>query len=216
MGFLEERFERGIVISTVDRVVNWARYSSLWPLQFGLACCAIEMMATAASNVDLDRFGAGAFRASPRQADLMIVAGTVTYKMGSRVKLLYDQMPEPKYVIAMGSCAIGGGPYYEFGYHVMKGVDLVVPVDVYVPGCPPRPEQLLEGIMALQEKIKTHTLAKKQGEAQAPDQGIEVWKDTQIGFEEKEKMYAELKKKLGIEPDPQKLYPWSQKVYKGG
>lgn len=213
MGLLDERFDRGLVLTTIDKIFNWARYSSIWPLQFGLACCAIEMMSTAAPQSDLERFGAGAFRASPRQADLMIVAGTVTYKMGSRVKILYDQMPEPKYVIAMGSCAIGGGPYYEFGYHVMKGVDLVVPVDVYVPGCPPRPEQLLEGVMALQEKIKTHTLARKRGD-EKPEQGINVWNDTRIGFEEKQKMYEELNKKLGIDQG-EKIYPWSQKVYKG-
>ncbi len=214
MGLLDERFDRGIVLTTIDKIFNWARYSSIWPLQFGLACCAIEMMSTAAPQADLERFGAGAFRASPRQADLMIVAGTVTYKMGSRVKILYDQMPEPKYVIAMGSCAIGGGPYYEFGYHVMKGVDIVIPVDVYVPGCPPRPEQLLEGVMALQEKIKTHTLARKQDDEKLSEQGINVWEDTRIGFEEKQKMYEDLNKKLGIDQG-EKIYPWSQKVYKG-
>ncbi len=114
-------------------------------MTFGVACCAIEMMSAGAGRFDLDRFGAGAFRASPRQSDLMIVAGTVTYKMASRVRRLYDQMPEPKYVIAMGACTIAGGPYFEYGYHVVKGVDLVVPVDVYIPGCPPRPEALLEG-----------------------------------------------------------------------
>ena len=117
-------------------------------MTFGLACCAIEMMAAGASRYDLDRFGAGAFRATPRQADLMIVAGTVTYKMASRVRRLYNLMPDPKFVIAMGACTTGGGPYFKWGYHVVKGVDLVVPVDVYVPGCPPRPESLLEGLDA--------------------------------------------------------------------
>jgi len=112
------------------------------------------MMAVGAAHHDLDRFGAGAFRASPRQADLMIVAGTVNFKMGERVKRLYDQMPHPKYVIAMGACATGGGPYYKYGYTVMKGVDRIIPVDVYIAGCPPRPEALLEGLMKLQEKIK--------------------------------------------------------------
>jgi NADH-quinone oxidoreductase subunit B len=123
-------------------------------MTFGLACCAIEMMAVGAARFDIDRFGAGAFRATPRQADLMIVAGTVNFKMGERVKRLYDQMPEPKYVIAMGACAIGGGPYYKFGYTVMKGVDRIIPVDVYLAGCPPRPEALLDALMALQDKIR--------------------------------------------------------------
>ena len=125
-------------------------------MTFGLACCAIEMMAAGASRFDMDRFGAGAFRATPRQADLMIVAGTVTYKMASRVRRLYNLMPDPKFVIAMGACTVGGGPYFKYGYHVVKGVDLVVPVDVYVPGCPPRPEALLEGLMRIQDKIKGH------------------------------------------------------------
>jgi NADH-quinone oxidoreductase subunit B len=121
------------------------------------------MMATGASRYDIDRFGAGAFRASPRQADLMIVAGTVTYKMGSRLRRLYNQMPSPKFVIAMGACTVGGGPYFKYGYHVVKGVDLVVPVDVYVPGCPPRPEALLEGLMRIQDKIMGHKIAKQAG-----------------------------------------------------
>lgn len=159
--WIEGRFEDGVFISTVEQTINWARQSSLWPMTFGVACCAIEMMCAGAGRYDLDRFGAGAFRASPRQSDLMIVAGTITYKMASRVRRLYDLMPEPKYVIAMGACAIGGGPYFQYGYHVVKGVDLVVPVDVYVPGCPPRPESLLEGLMRLQEKIKGQRLAKR-------------------------------------------------------
>ncbi len=131
-------------------------------MTFGLACCAIEMMSAGASRYDLDRFGAGAFRATPRQADLMIVAGTVTYKMASRVRRLYHMMPDPKYVIAMGACTVGGGPYFKWGYHVVKGVDLVVPVDVYVPGCPPRPEALLEGLMRIQDKIKAHRIGKQE------------------------------------------------------
>jgi NADH-quinone oxidoreductase subunit B len=143
-----------ILLTSVDKLFDWARISSLWPMTFGLACCAIEMMATGASRFDLARFGAEVYRPSPRQSDLMIVAGTVTYKMASRLKRLYDQMPEPKYVIAMGACAAGGGPYEKYGYHVVKGVDLIVPVDVYIPGCPPRPEGLLFGIMTLQEKIR--------------------------------------------------------------
>ena len=122
-------------------------------MTFGIACCAIEMMCAGAGRYDLDRFGAGAFRASPRQSDLMIVAGTVNYKMASRVRRLWELMPDPKYVIAMGGCTIGGGPYFEFGYNIVPGIDLIVPVDVYVPGCPPRPESLLEGLMRLQDKI---------------------------------------------------------------
>jgi len=158
--WIEGRFEDNVMLTTVEQGINWARQSSLWPMTFGVACCAIEMMAAGAGRYDLDRFGAGAFRATPRQSDLMIVAGTVTYKMASRLRRLYDLMPEPKYVIAMGACAIGGGPYFE-GYHVVKGVDLVVPVDVYVPGCPPRPESLLEGLMRVQDKIKGHKIAKR-------------------------------------------------------
>ena len=142
-----------VLMTTIDQVFAWGQKSSLWPMTFGLACCAIEMMATGASKFDLDRFGAGAFRATPRQSDLMIVAGTVTHKMATRIKRLYEQMPEPKYVISMGSCANNGGPYWMHGYHVLKGVDEIVPVDVYVPGCPPRPEALLFGFIRLQEKI---------------------------------------------------------------
>ena len=158
--WIEGRFEENVIVSTLEQAMNWAKESSVWPMTFGLACCAIEMMAVGASRFDLDRFGAGAFRASPRQADLMIVAGTVTYKMASRVRRLYEQMPDPKYVIAMGACTVGGGPYFKWGYHVVKGVDLVVPDDVYVPGCPPRPEALLEGIMRIQDKIKARKLGK--------------------------------------------------------
>jgi NADH-quinone oxidoreductase subunit B len=151
---LENRFEDGFVMTTLDQAINWAREKSLWPMTFGLACCAIEMMATGGPRYDIDRFGAGAFRATPRQADLMIVAGTVNHKMAERVRRLYEQMPDPKFVIAMGACTCGGGPYFKYGYNVVKGVDLVVPVDVYVPGCPPRPEALLEGLMRVQDKVK--------------------------------------------------------------
>ena len=143
-----------IVLAKVDDLFRWAQLSSIWPMTFGLACCAIEMMSAASTRYDLDRFGAGAMRATPRQTDLMIVSGTVTAKMATRLKRLYDQMPDPKFVIAMGSCAIGGGPYFKYGYHVVKGVDLMVPVDVYVPGCPPRPEVLLDGLLRLQDKIR--------------------------------------------------------------
>jgi len=147
----------GIVITKVEDFVNWARLSSIWPVGFGLACCAIEMMATFASNYDLDRMGIFP-RPSPRQSDVMIVAGTVTFKMADRVRRLYEQMSEPRYVISMGSCSNCGGPYWEHGYHVVKGVDRVIPVDVYVPGCPPRPEALVGGFIKLQEKIRKETL----------------------------------------------------------
>lgn len=160
MSWIEGRLEENVITTTLEQAMNWARQSSIWPMTFGLACCAIEMMAAGASRFDLDRFGAGAFRATPRQADLMIVAGTVTFKMASRVRRLYEQMPDPKYVIAMGACTVGGGPYFKYGYHVVKGVDLVVPVDVYVPGCPPRPEALLEGLMRIQDKIKAKRITK--------------------------------------------------------
>ena len=174
MTWIEGRFEENVITTSLEQVMNWARPSSIWPMTFGLACCAIEMMATGASRFDLDRFGAGAFRASPRQADLMIVAGTVTFKMASRVRRLYEQMPDPKYVIAMGACTVGGGPYFKWGYHVVKGVDLVVPVDVYVPGCPPRPEALLEGIMRVQDKIKARKLNKLEGTAGPFQQGEKI------------------------------------------
>ncbi len=160
--WIEGRFEEGVVVTTLEQSINWARQSSLWPMTFGVACCAIEMMAAGAGRFDLDRFGAGAFRPSPRQADLMIVAGTVTFKMASRIRRLYEQMADPKYVIAMGACAVAGGPYFEHGYHVVRGVDLVVPVDVYIPGCPPRPESLLEGLMRLQDKIRGKRLAREK------------------------------------------------------
>jgi NADH-quinone oxidoreductase subunit B len=154
MGLLEGAMRDGFVTTNLEYAINWARESSLWPMTFGLACCAIEMMATGAPRYDIDRFGAGAFRATPRQADLMIVAGTVNLKMAERVRRLYNQMPDPKFVIAMGACTCGGGPYYKYGYNVAKGVDLIVPVDVYVPGCPPRPEALLEGLMRVQDKVR--------------------------------------------------------------
>jgi len=159
----------GVFVTSLDAFIGWARRSSVWPLTFGLACCAIEMMATGASKYDIDRFGSGPFRATPRQADLMIVAGTVTHKMAPRVKRLYDQMPEPKYVIAMGACVIKGGPYSKYGYHVVQGVDLVVPVDVYVPGCPPRPEALLEGLFKIQEKTSRERFLDRERKGSRPN-----------------------------------------------
>ena len=160
--WIEGRFDPNVMTTSLEQAINWSRQASLWPMTFGIACCAIEMMCAGASRYDLDRFGAGAFRASPRQSDLMIVAGTVNYKMASRVRRLWEQMPEPKYVIAMGGCTIGGGPYYEFGYNIVPGIDLIVPVDVYVPGCPPRPESLLEGLMRLQDKIMGQKITRPQ------------------------------------------------------
>jgi len=145
----------GIILASTESLFKWAKASSLWPLTFGLACCAIEMIAAGASRFDIDRFGAGVFRASPRQCDVMIVAGTISVKMGECVKRLYDQMPEPKYVIALGNCAISGGIFYHDTYSVVKGTEaLGIPVDIYIPGCPPRPENLFFGLLKLQEKIK--------------------------------------------------------------
>jgi NADH-quinone oxidoreductase subunit B len=144
----------GIISGTFDDIVNWARSNSLWPLTFATSCCGIEMMSTASAKYDFSRFGFEVARATPRQADVIIIAGTIVNKMAPVLKRLYDQMPDPKYVIAMGACAISGGPFFYNTYSVVKGADHVIPVDVYIPGCPPRPEALLHSLIALQEKIK--------------------------------------------------------------
>jgi NADH-quinone oxidoreductase subunit B len=151
-----------IFLSTIDDLINWGRSNSLWPLTFATSCCGIEMMATGAPRHDFARFGMEVYRASPRQADVIVIAGTITNKMAPVLKLLYDQMSEPKYVIAMGACAISGGPFYLNSYHVVKGVEHIIPVDVFIPGCPPRPEALLYGMMQLQRKIGTETIKSRK------------------------------------------------------
>ncbi|MDR3763451.1 MAG: NADH-quinone oxidoreductase subunit B [Acidobacteriota bacterium] len=162
MSWIDERFEDNLMISTVDYVFNWARKSAIWPMTFGLACCAIEMIASSTARFDIARFGSEVFRPSPRQSDLMIVAGTVTLKMAPVVQRIYAQMPDPKWVIAMGACANVGGPFSS--YSVLQGVDKIVPVDVYVVGCPPRPENLFYGLMKLQDKIDKMTVARRPTE----------------------------------------------------
>jgi NADH-quinone oxidoreductase subunit B len=152
------KIEGDVVVSRADAVINWIRSNSMWPMPMGLACCAIELMAVGASRFDIARFGAEVMRFSPRQADVMIVAGTVTYKMAAAVRRIYDQMPDPKWVIAMGACASSGGMYRS--YAVLQGVDRVIPVDVYVSGCPPRPEALLDALMKLQDKVKRQPSAR--------------------------------------------------------
>lgn len=161
MGYIEGKFQENIVLTSVDKAFNWARQYSLWPLTFGLACCALEYFALGASRFDFSRFGMENARPSPRQADLMVVAGTLTKKMAPVLERLYYQMPEPRYVLAMGSCAIGGGIFKT--YSVVQGVDKIVPVDVYVPGCPPRPEALLYGIMKIHKKIMNEKYMVKEG-----------------------------------------------------
>lgn len=159
--WLDEELRRSVVLTSVDYVLDWARSRSIFPLMFGLACCAFEMIGTACSRFDISRFGMDIFRWSPRQADLMIVAGTLTWKMAPAVRTIYDQMAEPKWVIAMGACAISGGTFRE-SYSVVPGINRIIPVDVYVPGCPPRPEGLIYGITKIHQKIQKDTLAKRK------------------------------------------------------
>ncbi|GMQ77664.1 MAG: hypothetical protein BMS9Abin02_0152 [Anaerolineae bacterium] len=154
---IPDKVADNIFITSIDKIYNWSRRNSIWPMGFGLACCAIEMICTAASRFDLARFGMELFRATPRQADLMIVSGTVTKKMIPTIVRLYNQMPEPRYVLSMGACSNGGGPFKE-GYNVLDGVDKLIPVDVYVPGCPPTPQALIYGLISLQEKIDEQSI----------------------------------------------------------
>lgn len=174
MGWIENRFEKSFITTTVDYVFNWARKSAIWPMTFGLACCAIEMMAASTSRYDIARFGSEVFRPSPRQSDLMIVAGTVTLKMAPVVKRLYEQMPDPKWVISMGACSSVGGPFNT--YATLQGVDRIVPVDVYVTGCPPRPENLFYALLKLQDKIDTTSIARRPTEIRLNEDMVESFK----------------------------------------
>ncbi len=174
MGVLDQRFEKNFMISSVDYVFNWARKSAIWPLTFGLACCAIEMIASTTARFDIARFGAEVFRPSPRQADLMIVAGTVTLKMGPVLRRVWEQMPDPKWCISMGACSSVGGPFNA--YSVLQGVDRIVPVDVYVIGCPPRPEGLFYALLKLQDKIDQMSLAKRPTEVRLQPDMVEQFR----------------------------------------
>ena len=214
-GLKSELEKEGVVLTTMEQLYNWGRRSSIWPMQFGLACCAIEMIATACARYDIARFGAELFRPSPRQADLMIVAGTVTKKMAPQVVRLYNQMAEPKYVITMGACSIAGGPFKD-GYNVLRGIDRYIPVDVHLPGCPPRPEALLDGLMKLQKKIDGQTFKTaewyQKGQKREypipafgpkglePPYNPEVWKPRD--YEEKKRAEEEAQNKFGTVLEP--------------
>jgi len=175
MGWINNRFEKNFLVTTVDYVFNWARKSAIWPMTFGLACCAIEMIAASTARFDIARFGSEVFRPSPRQSDLMIVSGTVTLKMAPVVKRIYEQMPEPKWVMSMGACSSVGGPFNT--YAVLQGVDRIVPVDVYVVGCPPRPENLFYGLLRLQDKIDKMSIAKKPTEVRLREDMVDNFKE---------------------------------------
>ena len=175
MGWINNRFEKNFLVTTVDYVFNWARKSAIWPMTFGLACCAIEMIAASTSRFDIARFGSEVFRPSPRQSDLMIVSGTVTLKMAPVVKRIYEQMPEPKWVMSMGACSSVGGPFNT--YAVLQGVDRIVPVDVYIVGCPPRPENLFYGLLRLQDKIDKMSIAKKPTEVRLKEEMVDNFKE---------------------------------------
>lgn len=165
---IPEDLKNAVAVTTLDRLYNWGRRSSVWPLMFGLACCAIEMIAAQASRYDLARFGMEVMRPTPRQSDLMLVAGTVTKKMLPAIVRLYNQMPEPKYVVAMGACASSGGPFKE-GYNVVAGIDKYLPVDIYIPGCPPTPQALMNGLIMLQKKIDKESIRKVRWYRKGPD-----------------------------------------------
>jgi len=208
--------QNAVTITTLDKIYNWGRRSSVWPLMFGLACCAIEMICTAASRYDFARFGMEVMRPSPRQADLMIVSGTVTKKMIPTIVRLYNQMPEPKYVVAMGACASGGGPFKE-GYNVVSGVDRYVPVDVYIPGCPPTPQALIHGLISLQRRIDAQSIKTVRWYGKEPIDAIPV---PVLGPDVIDPRQIEIIKQNTLKPpaeeQPAEADPWSSRLDPGG